>query len=230
MKTKTPAVTYLRVSGRGQVHGDGFPRQRAAIAHYATSAGFDLVGEFTDAGVSGTTDWDAREGLGALLDRVASNGVRVVLVERADRLARDLMVSEVLLKEFQKLGVRVLDATGTDLTAGNDADPTTVLIRQVLGAVAQFDKNVLVLKLRAARVRARAKRGRCEGRKPYGTRPGEADVVARIRALRRKPKKGDRLSMAAIASQLNADGVPTRTGTPWAPGTVFGICRRLGVA
>jgi DNA invertase Pin-like site-specific DNA recombinase len=37
--------------------------------------------------------------------RIRSNGVRLVLVERADRLARDLMVGEVLLAESRKLGV-----------------------------------------------------------------------------------------------------------------------------
>ncbi len=59
---------------------------------------------------------------------------------RADRLARDLMVGEVILGEFHALGVSVVAAeSGTDLTVGDD-DPTRVLIRQVLGAVSQFEK------------------------------------------------------------------------------------------
>jgi hypothetical protein len=46
--------------------------------------------------------------------------------------------------------------------------------------VAQFEKAVIVSKLKAARVRKRRATGRCEGRKPYyGTRPGEADVGRR---------------------------------------------------
>jgi hypothetical protein len=74
--------------------------------------------------------------------------------------------------------------------------------------------------------------GRCEGRKPYGTRPDEADVVALIYKLRRKPRGGDRLSFAAIAERLNAEGHPSRTGKPWAPETVRQIVvrRRSGVA
>jgi DNA invertase Pin-like site-specific DNA recombinase len=92
--------------------------------------------------VSGTKDLDDREGLGDLMARVRSNGIRLVLVERADRLARDLMMSEVLIAEFRQLGVTVIAAdSGTDLTAGDD-DPTRVLIRQVLGAVSQFEKSV----------------------------------------------------------------------------------------
>lgn len=222
----TKALSYLRVSGKGQVQGDGFPRQREAITRYAKANGITVADEFRDEGVSGTKDLDDREGLGDLMARVRSNGVRLVLVERADRLARDLMVSEVLLTEFRKLDVQVVAAdSGTDLTAGDD-DPTRVLIRQVLGAVAQFEKSVIVAKLRAARIRKRKAAGRCEGRKPYGTHPGEAEVVEMIRRLRRKPKLGRRLSLDAIAAKLNADGVPTRTGAPWAGATVWGILRR----
>jgi DNA invertase Pin-like site-specific DNA recombinase len=100
--------------------------------------------------------------------RIRANGIRLVLVERADRLARDLMVGEIILGEFRALGVSVVAAdSGTDLTVGDD-DPTRVLIRQVLGAVAQFEKSVIVAKLRAARLRKRRATGRCEARKPYG--------------------------------------------------------------
>ena len=147
-------------------------------------------------------------------------------MERADRLARDLMVSEVILGQFRELGVAVAAAdSGTDLTAGDD-DPTRVLIRQVQGAVAQFEKSVVVAKLRAARFRKRRATGRCEGRKPFGEKPGEAEALALIRRLRRKPRGGERLSYDAIAARLNAAGVPTRTGRPWAGATVHGILNR----
>jgi DNA invertase Pin-like site-specific DNA recombinase len=222
----TEALAYLRVSGKGQINGDGFPRQREAIRRYAKAHGLDVVEEYRDEGVSGTKDLDHRDGLSDLMARIRSNGVRLVLVERADRLARDLMVSEVLLAEFRKLGVTVLAAdSGTDLTAGDD-DPTRVLIRQVLGAVVQFEKSVIVAKLRAARIRMRKATGRCEGRKPFGTRPGEAEALALIHRLRRKPRGGERLSYDAIAAKLNEMGAPTRTGKAWVGGTVYGIVTR----
>src|SRR4051812_2564556 len=106
--TKNKAVSYIRVSGRGQLDGDGFQRQRDAIARFAKAAGYDVVEEYRDAGVSGTKDLSDRPGLAAVLDRNESNGVQVVLVERADRLARDLMVSEVIVGQFMKAGARVL--------------------------------------------------------------------------------------------------------------------------
>ncbi len=228
MATTAKAVSYLRVSGKGQVDGDGFPRQRETIARYAKAAGFELVGEYCDEGVSGTKDLDDRDGLSELLARIRSNGVRVVLVERADRLARDLIVGELILNQLRELGVKVIAAdSGTELTAGDD-DPTRTLIRQVLGAVAQFEKAVIVSKLKAARVRKRRATGRCEGRKPYGTRPGEADVVALIHKLRRKPRGSERLSFAGIAERLNTEGHSTRTGKAWAPETVRQIASRRG--
>jgi DNA invertase Pin-like site-specific DNA recombinase len=93
----------------------------------------------------------------------------------------------------------------------------------VLGAVAEFDRSVLVAKLKAARMRKRKATGRCEGCKPYGKGPGEAEVLALIRRLRRRPRGGRRLSYDAIAARLNLDGVRSRTRRPWAGPTVHGI-------
>ena len=136
-----------------------------------------------------------RPGLAALLDRLESNGVRTVVVERADRLARDLMVQEVILAQFAKIGARILTSDGVDLTCADD-DPTRRLVRQILGAVAEFEKNVLVLKLRAARERKRRRGERVEGVKPYGHFPAEAAIIERMRMLRRKAPKGARASLA----------------------------------
>jgi DNA invertase Pin-like site-specific DNA recombinase len=221
-KKQLHAVSYLRVSGKGQLEGDGFDRQREAVARFAKANGYSIVDEFLDEGVSGTRELEDRPGLASVLDRIEQNGVRIVLVERADRLARDLMVSEVILSQFRQAGARVLTADGVDLTVSDD-DPTRTLIRQVLAAVAQFDKAVVVLKLRAARVRIRKRQGVCEGAKPFGSYPGEMLVMERIRALRRKPTKGRRASFASIASTLNQEGFTNRAGRPWSPRMAFHI-------
>lgn len=212
---KNQAVSYVRVSGKGQADGDGPDRQIAAIRRFAKADGLILVDEpFQDLGVSGTRELADRPGLAALLDRLESNGVRTVVIERADRLARDLMVQEVIVAQFAKIGARILTAEGVDLTSPGD-DPTRRLIRQILGAVSEFEKNVLVLKLRAARERMRRRGERVEGVKPYGHFPAEAATAARMRQLRRKPVKGPRLSLAAVAAQLNAEGHRNRAGREW---------------
>jgi hypothetical protein len=80
----------------------------------------------------------------------------------------------------------------------------------MMGAVAQYEKSQIVLKLRGARLRKRAKEGRCEGRKPFGFYEGEDEALKRIKALRAEGLGFDR-----IAARLNEEGVPTRTGKPW---------------
>jgi Resolvase, N terminal domain len=116
------------------------------------------------------------------------------------------------------------DADGIDLTSDDD-DPTRRLIRQVLGAVSEFEKRVIVLKLRAARERKRRRGERVEGVKPYGTLPAEQAVLERMRRLRRKPPKGRRPSVAQVAALLNAEGHRNRAGREWSPQMVHHVLR-----
>ena len=69
---------------------------------------------------------------------------------------------------------------------------------------------MIVQKLRGARQRIRAKLGRCEGRKPYGTRPGEAEVIERMKKLREQGTAVDK-----IAETLNIEGIKPRAGRKW---------------
>jgi hypothetical protein len=57
--------------------------------------------------------------------------------------------------------------------------PTAVLVRQVLGAIAQFDKATTVAKLKAARDRKIAAGQKCGGRKSYAERDPEMVDLAR---------------------------------------------------
>jgi DNA invertase Pin-like site-specific DNA recombinase len=217
------AVSYLRISSPGAVDGDGFPRQRAAVEKYAREHDVEIVEEFRDEGVPGKTELQNRAGLAACLARVEGNGVKLVLVEIADRLARDSMIAEMIIREFQKAGVRVISASGgIDLTAGDDNNPTAKLVRQILAAVAEFDRCVIVLKTRAARERIRASGKRCEGRKQYGDRPGEPPVLRIMRELRQ-----DGMSPSRIARHLNLIGAKTRQeGKRWHGATVNKILRQ----
>jgi DNA invertase Pin-like site-specific DNA recombinase len=99
------------------------------------------------------------------------------------------------------------------------------------GAFARYERAMIVAKLRGARLRMRAKTGRCEGRKPYGARPGEAKVIARMKELR---KQG--CSLSKIAEAINREARPvsgdvcneTRAGNRPAPPLHNGpnVCRR----
>jgi DNA invertase Pin-like site-specific DNA recombinase len=216
------AVLYLRCSGESQIEGDSFPRQRASIQKFAKAQGFESVREFRDEGVPGKTELEGRAGLSECIGYVREHGVSVVLVESADRLARDLIVSELLIREFQKIGVRVIAAAGgVDLTEGSNLNPTAKLIRQILAAVAEFEKNSIVLRMRAAKDRIRARDGRCEGQKPYGTLPGEQSILDAMRSMRMKGA-----SFADVAASLQQQGCLTRSGQPWRASTVCKILAR----
>lgn len=223
----TKAFSYLRVSSVGQVEGDGFPRQREKIDAYCRAHDLVVEREFRDEGVSGTKEMSDRPGLKDLMVAIELNGVRTVLVERADRLARDLMVSELILKEFREMKpddpVRVIAVdTGTELTIGDTGDPTKVLIRQLLGALAQWEKTSLVQKLRAARERIRKTGARCEGGIPFGAEEAEKATVARMLALRAQG-----ITLSQIASTLNAEGHRTKfNGGLWHRTSVTRVLKR----
>jgi hypothetical protein len=105
--------------------------------------------------------------------------------------------------------------------------PTGTLIRQVLAAVAQFDKTVTVLKVRAARERKRRETGRYEDQKPLGDAWSEVERSRECASYDASRSAGKRLRHAAISKRLNAEGHSTRSGRPWAPGSVHAILTRL---
>ena len=117
------------------------------------------------------------------------------------------MVQEAAIADLHKHGFTLISVAEPDLMA---TDPTRVLMRQLMGAVAQYDKSQIVAKLRGARMRMRAKEGRCEGRKPFGFYDGEAAVIERMKVLRASGMGFDKL-----AAQLNADAIGTRTRGRW---------------
>jgi DNA invertase Pin-like site-specific DNA recombinase len=215
---------YIRVSGKSQVDGDGFERQRAAITTFCDSRGWVVKRFFQEEAVSGTVDGMDRPAFSEMLGLCGDQLPVTIVVERADRLARDLIVGELILAECKKLGVEVFSAdTGEEMVNAN-SDPTKVLIRQILGALAQWEKSALVKKMRVARERIRAKTGRCEGAKPYELlNPAEsALVLAWIVAARQRGN-----SFHAITRQLNL-GTEYRppNGGKWQSSTVHKLYTR----
>jgi hypothetical protein len=117
-KVRTPAVAYLRTSSAANVGADkdSDKRQRAAIQGFARRAGYEIVAEYYDAAVSGADPIEGRGGFAALLDKIEGNGVKTVIVEDASRFARELVVQELGIALLAKRDVRLLTASGDDLT------------------------------------------------------------------------------------------------------------------
>jgi DNA invertase Pin-like site-specific DNA recombinase len=214
----TQAYAYLRVSGMGQVDGDGFTRQSGAINRYAVASGLCVVQTFREEGVSGAKDLENRPALQDLLAAIDSGEVRTVLIERLDRLARDLMVQETILGDMRKRGITVISVAEPDLCSD---DPSRKLMRQIFGAIAEYDKAMIVAKLRGARQRVKARTGRCEGAKPFGEGEGHRDTIVRILSLRSAG-----MAVDTIAATINAEGLPSKTGGKWYGSSVRNVILR----
>jgi DNA invertase Pin-like site-specific DNA recombinase len=211
------AFAYLRVSGKSQVLGDGFPRQLSEIESCAKSKGLEIARVFKEKGVCGDTDWEDRAAWGELVAALASTGVRVVIVESLNRLARELFIQEYIIRDLAKSKIMLLSAREQDI----GSSPERILFRQIMGALSQYEKTMIVLKLRAAKRRKKALGLMLEGRKPFGFRTGERAVVDKIRALREAG-----LNCARIAEELNRLGLSPRKAKRWWPSSVQGVVSR----
>lgn len=216
-KPKIEAIGYMRTSSATNVGADkdSDKRQRAAIERYARSAGYVIVDWFYDAAVRGQDAVTERPGFKAMLDRIAGNGVRTVIVESPDRFARDLKVQLIGHDYLRKLGVALIPTTSPDFFIEDTA--TATMVRQMLGAVAQFEKATLVAKLKAARDRKKEDKGKCGGRRSYAER--DPQMVALARHLR--GGNGHRpYSLRDIAADLAAYGYVTPSGQHYSASAV----------
>jgi len=203
---------YLRVSDSTQIDGDGFTRQLKACEEYAKSHNMEIAKVYRE---DHTGTEYLRPQLAELMVSLEQNGhnVKTVIVENLTRLARSLMVQEKIIGDFQSKGFNLISTTeGDDLCSD---DPTRKLLRTFMGAIAEFDKSMLVAKLRASRDRMRQREGHCEGRHGYNdTEEGKA-IVRHIKALRRRPKYGKQRTLLEVAEYLNTEGITTMDGKQW---------------
>lgn len=215
-RAQLPAVAYFRTSSAANVgpEKDSLKRQREAVLSYAGSRKIDVAKEFYDPAVSGADPIQDRPGFAQLLQYVTGNGTRTVLVESASRFARDLAVQIAGHDLLKEQGIELIPVDAPDFFT--DETPTAVMVRQILGAVSEFEKASLVQKLRQARDRKRADTGRCEGKKPVPEM-----VVREAKRLRRKnPRTKKRRSLRAVATELAAMGHLAPSGNPYGPESI----------
>jgi DNA invertase Pin-like site-specific DNA recombinase len=198
------AVAYFRTSSETNVgqDKDTLKRQREAVMKYAKTAGYEIIAEYTDDGVKGADPVDQRPGFAAILAHIAGNGVRHIIVETSSRFARDLVTQETGWRFLQDMGITLIAADSPE--AFLDDTPTATMVRQILGAVSQFEKAALVAKLKGARDRKKAATGKCGGRKSYEERA--PDMVAMAKKLARYTVNGRKRSLRDVAAELEAAG------------------------
>jgi DNA invertase Pin-like site-specific DNA recombinase len=232
---------YTRVSGQAQVTGDGHPRQIETIRSFREQHAslYPAIRRiYSDDAVPGKVDADERPQFQAML--AECTGGDVVIVEALDRLARSYATQEKLLSLLVSKGITLISAnTGENVTEAFMGDPMRRALVQIQGIFAELDKNLIISKLSKARERIK-KEGRregaklyspdpvlnkrVEGRKPYGHRPGEQQILNLMLDMYIQGK-----TVTEIAGVLNRAGRKPRTGERWHPATVGKILRRVNV-
>jgi DNA invertase Pin-like site-specific DNA recombinase len=111
-----------------------------AIAAFARRNGYEIVETYYDAIVSGADPVTNRKGFTEMLQRLATNGARTIIVESPDRFARNLMVLLVGHDLLKAQGISLIPTTAPDYFA--EDTPTAVLVRQVLAAIAPVREGI----------------------------------------------------------------------------------------
>lgn len=207
------AVAYLRVSTEEQ--RNGADAQRGDVTRWAAQADARVAGWHVDRGVSGAAPLAQRPALLAALDDVRRAGAGVLVVQKRDRLARDVVTAAVIERAAASAGARIVSAQGE----GTDADdPAALLQRGIVDLFAQHERAVIRARTRAA-LRAKRARGERAGTVPFGfvadaagrltPCPAEQAVIARARALRAAGA-----SLRRVVARLAAAGFVSRAGRP----------------
>lgn len=223
---------YCRVSTEGQMDRYGLGVQEADLRKWASRNGHRVVAVERDAGVSGTHELPDRPALAECFRLLREGRVDAFAVARLDRLARDLILQEQLLAEVRRLGGRILSAADGEQGVVDDdpADPSRRLIRQILGAVSEYERALVRLRLMSGRARKAEAGGYAGGAPPFGQQAvhrkleplaDEQATLARIRELRSKG-----LSLRDLSDQLSSEGLRPKRGHRWHPESLRRVLAR----
>jgi DNA invertase Pin-like site-specific DNA recombinase len=224
-------VAYVRVSSARQQEAYGPDIQRQEITRWAKQHRHEVIAWFGDV-ISGGSELASREGWRAASALVKDGIAGGIVVGRIDRLARDLMVQELLLRNLTDFGGVFVStrANENEMISGESKDPSRKLVRSILGAISEYDREMVVDRLEAGRRAKAARGGYAHGALPYGWGsqhgklvpvPIEQEALAKMHSL---AEQG--VPLSEIATVLTAEGYPTKRGGSWSSPTVSRILRR----
>jgi DNA invertase Pin-like site-specific DNA recombinase len=206
-----PVGMYLRTSSATNIDGDSQDRQTQAIEEYAKANGMEIAVKVSDLAVKGSDSIHDRKGFAKLIQHCIDNSISTILCENASRFARDVIVQELGYRELKALNLQLIPVDAPDYFTGDS--PSLNMIRQILGAVSEFEKSNLVHKLRGARERMKAKNGKCEGRKSLLEHYGKEKFNLLKKEVKKLRGKGVSYQKATIILSEQGYLQPT-TGRP----------------
>jgi DNA invertase Pin-like site-specific DNA recombinase len=180
---------YLRVSTDGQTTAN----QRRELEAVADRSGWEVVGFYEDAGISGSSGRDKRPGFDRLLKDATARKINMIAAWSVDRLGRSLQDLVGFLGELQAVHCNLyLHQQALDTTT-----PSGRMMFQMCGVFAEFERSMIVERVKAGLARTKAngvKLGR--GSRKDGQRSvdekrwgmSRAELEKRIRKLRSEGK------------------------------------------
>ncbi len=221
------AIGYIRVSTEQQANeGVSLEAQKAKIAAWCVTNGYELVNVFVDAGISGKS-MDKRPGL---QDAMKSLKKGMALVSYSlSRLARST-------KDALSIGETVAKRKADMVSLSEQIDTTTAagkMMFQMLAVLAEFERNLVAERTTNALQHKKATNQKYTNITPYGFEAiegrlvqvqAEAAIVAEIQAARASGN-----TLQSIADSLNGRGIPTKTGKTWQPATIHLLMKRTAL-
>jgi DNA invertase Pin-like site-specific DNA recombinase len=203
-------VAYLRVSTDRQAErGLGLHVQEQAVRAWAKANGHRITMWCRDEGVSGSNGLGTRAALPEALRVLRTGAADGLVVYRLDRLARDLVLQEQLLAEVRRIGRQVFTTSAGEAAflEEHPDDPSRKLIRQILGAVSEYERAMIRLRMQSGRI-SRRERGDYAGygSPPYGWR---AERGGRGEGVRLVEVESEQVTLARIA-ELRVGGASLR--------------------
>jgi len=220
------AVIYTRVSTEDQAkEGVSLSAQLHKARAYCTAMDLEIVGEYTDEGISGAKGISHRPGLAVAMKSACTQGAALV-VYSLSRLSRSTALTIELGAELEKAGadlVSLSERIDTTSAAGK-------MIFRMLAVMAEFERDQVSERTASAMAHKKAK-GERVGTIPYGWELGadgvhlvkvaaEQSVLRRIESLHQAGA-----SYSAIARELKALGIATKNGGQWHPQTIKNLLR-----
>ncbi len=220
---KLKLIGYCRVSTENQKEEGTIDLQIKDIKRFAENNNYELVNTFCDNGVSGSLEWYERKGMLEMFNYLEQHqNIDGVLIYKLDRLARDLRIQENIIYDLQeKQKKTIISIKEPDL---DSKDITRVLFRQMLSAVAQYERGLITMRMMNGRLKKAEKGGYAGGSAAYGyvvknkglkIDKKQAEVIKLIFLMRKKKK-----SLREIVGILNAENIKTARGGKWYAGTV----------
>ncbi len=174
MKERKRVALYARVSTDGQ----SVENQLQELEAVARKEGWQIVQRYTDKGISGAKGRKDRPAFDGLCKAAMRREFDLIAAWSVDRLGRSLLDLVTFLKDIHAKGINLyLHKQGLDTTT-----PTGEMMFQMMGVFAQFERTIIV-----ERVKAGLKRAKAEGRK-LGRPRVDGKVTAKVLALRRGGK------------------------------------------